>query len=271
MRFACVVLALPLLFLGQTGNDLDVITLNHRPCPLEGTAKGQDVKDLNSLKGRYHSPVSSDIDPTVTLTAMLAPGDDEDRFDVKSAATLVGYVLEVKVGGTETCNCKATSPDERDTHIALTVSSMASGDPDAEKQSVIVEVTPRTRLLHQKQSNQNDWTTSELKGSILGKWVEITGWLLFDFEHVSEAENTNPGNARNWRATCWEVHPVTSIKVLAGPPAGALQLAPSVVRAFQQAQAAHIDSVPSRRAFVNGRNTKMRSRFGEDEHDDDNH
>jgi hypothetical protein len=59
----------------------------------------------------------------------------------------------------------------------------------------------------------------------------------FDFEHVDEAENTNPGGAHNVRATCWETHPVTSIKVLDGPPAGAMQLAPSVVKAFQQAQA----------------------------------
>ncbi len=68
---------------------------------------------------RYHSPVSSDIDQTVMLTAMVAPGDDEDRFDVKSAATVVGFVLEVMVGGKETCNCHATDPAERDTHIAL--------------------------------------------------------------------------------------------------------------------------------------------------------
>src|SRR4051812_39653128 len=105
MRFAVVLVAFPLLFLGQTGNNLDVINLNHVPCSLEGVAKGQDVKDLNKLKGRYHSPVASDIDQTVTLTSLIAPGDDEDRFDVTSAATVVGFVLEVQVGGTETCNC----------------------------------------------------------------------------------------------------------------------------------------------------------------------
>ena len=74
MRFAGIVVALPLLLLSQSGSDLDVITLNDVPCPLEGTAKSEDVKELNLLKGRYHSPVTSDVNPTVTLTSMVAPG-----------------------------------------------------------------------------------------------------------------------------------------------------------------------------------------------------
>ncbi len=54
MKFASIVIALPLLFLGQTGGDLDVFTLDGRPCPLQGDAKSPDVKDLNRLKDRYH-------------------------------------------------------------------------------------------------------------------------------------------------------------------------------------------------------------------------
>jgi hypothetical protein len=271
MKFAGVVIAFALLFFPQEGNNLDVITLNRMPCPLEGTARSEDIRDLNQNKSRYHFPVASDIDPTVTLTSMIAPGDDEDRFDVKSAATVVGFVLEVQRGGIETCNCGATKPDERDTHIALTLSSMLPTDPDAKKQSVVAEVSPRTRILQKQKTGQNNWTTEALRGSIQGKWVEITGWLLFDFEHSHEAENTNPGNPSNWRATRWEIHPVMSIKVLDGPPGGAFQLAPSVITAFQRSHAAHVDSVPGRRQFVNRRNAKLRSRFAEDEHDEGNH
>src|SRR5262249_42814416 len=161
--------------------NLDVIRLNNKDCPLQGDARDPNVKDLNRLKGRYHSPVASDIDSTVTLTAMVSPGDDEDRFDVKSAATVIGFVLEVRVGGKETCNCHATDPKERDTHIALTLSEGAE-----KTQSVVVEVTPRTRLLRAR-AGHNDWTTSALKENLEGKWVEVTGWLLFDFEHIGEA------------------------------------------------------------------------------------
>jgi hypothetical protein len=62
-----------------------------------------------------------------------------------------------------------------------------------------------------------------------------------------------------------------SIKVLDGPPGGAFQLAPSVITAFQRSHAAHVDSVPGRRQFVNRRDAKLRSRFAEDEHDVGNH
>jgi hypothetical protein len=261
MRAAAIVMILPFLLLGQTDGNLDVITLNGRDCPLEGDAKSPDVKALNRLKGRYHSPVASDIDPTVALTAMVAPGDDETRFDVKSAATISGFVIEVMVGGKETCNCHATQPNERDTHVALALSQGAE-----ENQSVIVEVTPRTRLLHQR-AGADDWTTAALKRDILGKWIEVTGWLLFDFEHVGEAENTNPGGAKNWRATCWEIHPVTSIKILETPTPESARVAPEAVKAFQRAHAERVNREPKRRRFVDERNEKYRRKFAEDEHD----
>ena len=262
MRINTVAFTLAFLLLGQGDNNLDDITLNGRLCPLQGDARSADVKALNRLKGRYHSPVSSDIDPTVALTAMVAPGDDENRFDVKSAATVMGFVLQVEVGGKETCNCHATIPDERDTHIALTLSEGAENT-----QSVVAEVTPRTRLLRQR-AGHNDWTTEALKRDIQGKWVEVTGWLLFDFEHVGEAENTNPGGARNWRATCWEIHPVMSIKVLDGPPDEAFRVSPAAVKALQRADAARINHDPKRKQFVEERNAKYRARFAEDERDE---
>ncbi len=33
-------------------------------------------------------------------------------------------------------------------------------------------------------------------------------------EHKSQAYANNPGNERDWRASCWEIHPITYIKVL---------------------------------------------------------
>jgi hypothetical protein len=36
---------------------------------------------------------------------------------------------------------------------------------------------------------------------------------LFDVEHQNASENTAPGRERNWRATAWEIHPITSIEV----------------------------------------------------------
>jgi hypothetical protein len=261
MRAAAIVLMLPFLVFGQTDGNPDVITLGGRQCPPEGDARSPDVKELNRLKSRYHSPVASDIDPTVTLTAMVAPGDDETRFDNRAAATITGFVLRVSEGGVETCNCHARAPDQRDTHILLTLSEGAD-----RTQGIVAEVTPRARLLRQR-AGTNDWTTAALQRDIQGKWVEITGWLMFDFEHVSEAENTNPGGAHNVRATCWEIHPVTGITVLESPPPESSRLAPEIVKAFQRAQAEHVNCAPKRRRFVEERNEKYRRRFAEDEHD----
>ena len=44
--------------------------------------------------------------------------------------------------------------------------------------------------------------------------VRIRDWMLFDFEHVDESENTAPKRRDNWRATAWEIHPVIDMTVL---------------------------------------------------------
>jgi hypothetical protein len=194
--------------------DLTTIRLNEQDCGPEGLAKSVPGKAIDKAKNRFDLPTEDDIDPDVSLAAMLAPGKDKDRFSQKKAATVQGIVIEVIVGGKETCNCGATKPDERDTHIELALSSMAP-----EIQRVIVEVTPRLRLL--MKAKKEDWSTDALREKIKGQWIEVTGWLLFDTPHIGEAENTNPGHKGNWRATCWEVHPVTSITVLTGAPSEA--------------------------------------------------
>jgi len=51
------------------------------------------------------------------------------------------------------------------------------------------------------------------RSKYLGRWVRVQGWMLFDFEHSNMAENTRPGNPKNWRGTAWEIHPVTSIEI----------------------------------------------------------
>jgi len=50
--------------------------------------------------------------------------------------------------------------------------------------------------------------------NLVGQRVRFEGWLMFDIEHDEESENTSPGRPVNWRATAWELHPVTAIHVL---------------------------------------------------------
>ncbi|HYL55550.1 MAG TPA: hypothetical protein VEU73_08250 [Gemmatimonadales bacterium] len=176
-------------------------------CPARGDAVRPSVAAVNRLKNRVAAPVARDIDSAVTLGALLAPGDDRGRWNERRAATVVGYVRDVKVGGVETVNCFAKRPNHRDTHIELVT------DPeDGGQLPLIVEVTPVWR--QHAASRGSNWSTDSLRSLLRGRWVRVTGWLLFDSEHLRQAENTAPGRVGNWRATAWELHPVTAVEVV---------------------------------------------------------
>lgn len=135
---------------------------------------------------------------------MLALGNDDCRFTQSEGASITGYIVKVMPGGIESCNCHAKAVADRDTHIYV------SADKEHLKpnECLIVEVTPRFRVLHP------EWTTVNLKKTLQGHIATITGWLFVDSEHKSASENDNPGNIHDWRATVWEIHPVTAIKVI---------------------------------------------------------
>ena len=144
---------------------------------------------------------------------MLAPdSNDSHRFDERRAAEIAGYVYRVIPGGRgETSNCRKTDAVHRDSHIEL---MLTPGDTD-EIRRVIVEVTPRWRAA--AMGRGVDWSTSSLQHTLEGHWVKVRGWLMFDAEHKAQAENTRPGGQRNWRATAWEIHPVSNLTVVTGP------------------------------------------------------
>lgn len=186
-------------------------TASSQDCPPEGTAKTTRLAELNRLKNRANFATQADIDTAITLKKMLVPGNDEKRWNKTKAAKITGYVCDVKPGGIETCNCKTKEIDERDTHIELLADPMH----DNKMLRMVVEVTPRMRLQVKEQGL--DWSTKTLRDKLLGRWVSFTGWLLFDEEHANQAENTKPGREKNWRATAWEIHPVTKIEIVNKP------------------------------------------------------
>jgi hypothetical protein len=224
------------LFAAAPGEDLTTIKLNKQDCGPEGLATSKSGKALNREKNRFKMPTEADFDPEVSLPVMLAPGKDVTRFNSKKAATIRGFVVSVKPGGNgESCNCNAKKEDERDTHIEL---ALAADAP--ETQRVIVEVTPRGRMI-----TGAAWKTPKLRSTYENKWVEVSGWLLFDTMHITEAENTNPGHKGNWRATCWEIHPVTKITLLDEAPPEAANFKPESFAAFQGMHAAHLNRTPA--------------------------
>jgi hypothetical protein len=243
-----LVIALGAAALAQEDENIYVLS-DGTKCPAQGTAGSAKGKALNRLKNRSTMPCIQDIDEEVTLAAMLAPGDDDNRFDSDRAATVTGIVVRVIPGGdAESCNCGATNQVDRDTHIELALS------PDAPPtQRVIVEVTPRLRKRMKDHSPSVDWSTAALRDpvtGIKGKWVTLTGWLMFDFIHANGAENSNPGDPDNWRATAWEIHPVAAIKMLPGPPAPRTDVAPPTFSAIQRARVRDVNRDPDRKEAV---------------------
>ncbi len=211
MKRLIILLPLCFLFLGANAQAPPSNMDDFDGCKLDGTATTARLKNLNQLKNRYAVPQDNQINRSITLSALLAPGDDKTRWSSTSGAEVTGFVLDVKPGGGETCNCGKTDAAHIDAHIELVLNSSDT----AGTQSVVVEVTPRLRAI--MGTSGTDWSTKTLQKQFRHKWVKVRGWMTFDSQHASAAENTNPGGASNWRATAWEIHPVTDIQSVAAP------------------------------------------------------
>ncbi len=180
-------------------------------CSMEGSAKSARGQAVNQLKNRYTAPAAADINAAITLAAILQPGDDENRWQESNGATITGYVVKAFRGSVETVNCGAKATVHRDTHIEVALDA----NNTAKNQRFIVEVTPKWRA-YMGQLGQ-DWASATLSSTLTDDCAEFTGWMFWDSYHDDEAENTTPGRSGNWRATAWEIHPVTAIRVVPCP------------------------------------------------------
>lgn len=193
-------------------DDLTDIVIDGKKCGPHGTAK-EGTKEYNSnvFKNRFDFPDQNDIDASIDLAKIVKAKENEAGFSNNKAVDIEGYVMTVKPGGKETCNCKTATAGFKDTHIEIVVNSKKKD----ESKRVIVEVTPRIRQIMQDQGV--DWSTSNLRDMFKNKYVRIQGWLFYDVSHNKEnyADDPNDDIGRpNWRATSWEIHPVTYIEVL---------------------------------------------------------
>ena len=173
-----------------------ILALN---CPSAGIALTTHARDLHRLKNRTALPTTTDFDSRVTLDALLQRGDDRDRWSNNHAARIQGEVIDVAYARPEATNC--FNPCRRDIHITLATKKGAT-----KTEQVIVEVTPTFQT--------EGWSEETLQAQLVGHWCEFEGWMYFDAGHAEESENIFPGKPGNWRATAWEIHPVTKIAVI---------------------------------------------------------
>lgn len=179
-----------------------ILALN---CPSVGIALTPRARELHRLKNRTNLPQAADFDSNVTLDALLQPGNDTNRWSTARAARVQGEVIAVAYAGNEATNC--FNPCRRDIHIHI------AKRKGAEKQEhLVLEVTPNFRDWATTQGM--DWSEETLQAQLIGRWCEFEGWLFFDLGHAEESENIAPNNSENWRATAWEVHPITKITVI---------------------------------------------------------
>jgi len=174
-------------------------------CAPEGKRKKGKVPAreaaMNRMKNR--DDITGSIDHSITIQDLIKSPEQTD-LDENTAVEITGFVADV-INGTpkETCNCARS--DISDIHIDVVAKKKDRNNND---KYVIVEISPRF------QDKLGDMKT--VKKKITGKWVKFTGWLTYDYKHRSNARNIKKtGNI--WRATAWEVHPVTAFKVVPAP------------------------------------------------------
>ena len=192
-------------FAGVIGLALVVWLILARNCPTSGLALTSNARRLHQLKNRTTIPNATDFDSQVTLDELLKPGNDTARWSTQRAARIEGYVADVAYARPEATNC--FSPCRRDIHVLV-----ANRKNTNKNEQVVLEVTPNLRDWATQQGL--DWSEETLQSKLVDHWVQFEGWLYFDEGHTDQSENTAAHNPTNWRATAWEIHPVTGIQVI---------------------------------------------------------
>lgn len=193
----------------------------YRSCKACGKTQRAELQRLNVLKNRGNVATN----PTTITAQEIRDPENDTVFKPSKKVSVTAFVASIVSGGKrETCNCKRD--DLRDVHINIVANPSEVGDPT---KYVIVEFTPRWEKKFDLDDSDYEAMLQAVKDQIEGKWVKFTGWMMSDFVHAKESKNTaaattptckDDGNDPQpcvWRATTWEVHPVTSYAVVPAP------------------------------------------------------
>jgi hypothetical protein len=135
---------------------------------------------------------------------------------------VVGYLYGVKAEGKESSNCQLDPGQDNenvDFHIFIGFNSQLANrllnnkatpadKKNIDPTSMIVEMTP-----HYRGRFHPEWTLEVLQ-KLIGKQVRVEGQLMVDNEHYLGSQDCGRSDHTSgcWRATVWELHPVTSFE-----------------------------------------------------------
>ncbi len=171
-------------------------------CPKQGCGGGDGL--LNTKKNRLDPPQSTPQvmtfedflhlqEESPTHWTQNQPRAEVEQLGEDTPVTLRGFLLGAHPGSPETCNCKLSGEDNNDYHI-----NVVERSTDRMRDSIVVEMTPK------KRAQIPEWRLDKINGLITDPnnppLVRVSGYLLFDSEHVSRSGGE--------RATIWEIHPV---------------------------------------------------------------
>jgi|SRR5689334_13605170 len=181
----------------KTATPQPLIENGNEVCGPTGDATRGAAIALNANKNRTDTPGDSGYVDIDWSDLKDLPSDRAGDF-VGAPVRVVGFLshrinVENKGSG-ESTNCHLLGDGEVDWHIYLT-----NSPAQPISQAIIVETTPRTRPLHR-------WTTGMLAPIVDSETpVRISGWLMYDSEHI--------GAIGTQRASAWEVHPITRVEI----------------------------------------------------------
>lgn len=171
----------------------------HSQCKKEGDSNNKRIIALNLLKNR--GIPKGLIPEIINISDILKSGNDSTRWFSTQFVSVTGYIILVKYGGAETCNCHTKDKSRWDVHIEL---AAASGDKS--NHALVCEAGVSSR------SFNSSLTYLNIK-KLIGKRVTITGYFFADKQHWANSVNINPKGKLLWRKTAWEIHPIANINL----------------------------------------------------------
>jgi hypothetical protein len=166
-----------------------------------------------------------DSDPAREALHDLYTTTNGDTVGKGSYVQFVGFILEGDFGGPESLNCKATTRQHLDIHLALVAENPSTLDltnTDTLCTSVTAEISGHHRpidwevLGHMTSTASGKKLTgaqSKLADENLQRPIRVRGQLMFDASHYSLCQNGSPTAGNPARRAGWEIHPIYSIDV----------------------------------------------------------